>query len=74
MRVRRRDGLSPLGSERAFHRRLQHGGPVLPQLRPHALQCLDSGIEVGEQFVERVNDAPLLGSEERTESQRRAFA
>ncbi len=50
-------GFAPLGGERAFHRRLEHGGPVLPELRPHALQRLYPGVEVGEQFVERVSDA-----------------
>ncbi len=54
-------GGPPVGGERPFHRRLQHRRPVLLQLRPHPLQHLHPGVEVGQQLVEHVRDTLLLG-------------
>ena len=51
--------IAPFGGERPFHRRLEHRGTIELQTYPALLQRRDTGVEVGEQFVERVGDALL---------------
>ena len=52
---------APVRGERAFHRSLENRGSIELQLVPYPLQSRNARIEVGEQFVEGISDAVLLG-------------
>jgi hypothetical protein len=50
--------LAPFSGERALDRRLEQRDAIELQLVPHALQRPNPGIEVGQQFVERIGAPP----------------
>ena len=50
----------PVRGERAFHRCLQYRGAIELQPVPCPLQCCDTSVEIGEEFVEGVGDARLF--------------